>query len=214
MKHGERSVAAFLDVVGSEAPAPGGGSVAALAGALAASLCAMACRLTLSRKKHAQVWPEIRGLLEQAEGHLAELRCLVDEDSEAYQGVMAARKLPHETAPESEARADAVRLATLMAAGVPLRTLQAVAELAAVAERLAVSGNPACITDTGTAAAMLRAAARSAAYNVCINLPDVADAGERDRLAGVVRAALDAVEAITGRVERAVLAHLEAGGAT
>jgi methenyltetrahydrofolate cyclohydrolase len=200
----ERSVEVFLGELATESPAPGGGSAAALGGAMAAALCCMACRLTLARERFEPAWPEMRAVLERAEPLGARLRALVDEDCAAYDAVVAARRLPKGSDPERQARQRAVQEAAVRAARVPLETLETVAGLAAAVRRAAASANPACITDVGSAAAMIRAAALSAAYNVRVNLPDIADAGLRDGLSAAAAAAAAAVEENIPAVERAV----------
>jgi methenyltetrahydrofolate cyclohydrolase len=201
----ERTVDGFLAELGSASPAPGGGSCAALAGALAASLAAMACRLTLGRKRFEPAWPLMRECLAEAESLGARLRGLVDEDSDAYNAVVAARRMPGEPAGEAARRDLAVREATERSARVPLETLETAARLAAVVRRVAEASNPSCATDVGSAAALLRAAAASAAYNVRVNLPDIGDQGLRRDLADAARASSavveEAVTAVTARVD-------------
>src|SRR5574341_1801926 len=124
------SLDGWIDQVASVDPAPGGGSVAALAGALAAALVAMVGRLTSSRKAYAAVAEEFRGVTEEAERLRLELRRLVDEDAEAYQGVMAAYKLPKGIEAEANTRKAAINEALLAAAEVPLRTARAAARMA------------------------------------------------------------------------------------
>jgi formiminotetrahydrofolate cyclodeaminase len=209
MKLVERSVEGFLEELGSDSPAPGGGSAAALAGAMAASLCSMVCRLTLGRKKLEESWPEMRETLREAEESAGRLRRLVDEDSDAYNGVVAARRLPKETAGEIDARRIAVEEATLCSARVPLETLEALALLAPLLERAALRGNPACASDAATGAALLRAAASSAACNVRANLRDIGDGPLRAELAAATSAAIVSIEQSVGGVERAAEERLK-----
>jgi methenyltetrahydrofolate cyclohydrolase len=204
----ERTVEVFLGELAAESPAPGGGSAAALAGAMAASLCCMACRLTLARKRFEPAWPVMRKELEMAESIGARLRALIDEDSAAYNGVVAARRLPRGSDPERQARGRAVQEAAICAARIPLETLEAVAGLAEVLGRVVAGANPACITDAGSAAAMIRAAALSAAYNVRVNLPDIADGALMAGLSAAATAALAAVEENVTAIERAVQTEL------
>jgi methenyltetrahydrofolate cyclohydrolase len=204
----ERTVEDFLGELAAASPAPGGGSAAALAGAMAASLCCMACRLTLARARYEAAWPEMRKGLEKAESLGARLRALIDEDSAAYNGVVAARKLPQGSDPERRVRAGAIQEATVSAARVPLETLETTAILASVLGRVVAGANPSCITDAGSAAALIRAAALSAAYNVRVNLPDIADGALRAGLSAAADAALAAVEESIPAVERAVRTEL------
>jgi formiminotetrahydrofolate cyclodeaminase len=200
-------VTRLLDELASAAPAPGGGSAAALAGAAAAALCAMACRLTLGREAHRAAWPDAEAGLARAETLGAALRGLVDEDSRAYREVAAALGLPRGTAGEKDRRRASLAAATLEAARVPLRTLEAASDCAGLAALIVEKGNPSCATDAGTAAALARAAARGAAYNVRVNLPGIADAAERERLAARTRVLLARAEAGAGRADRALAAR-------
>ncbi|MGA2974437.1 MAG: cyclodeaminase/cyclohydrolase family protein [Spirochaetia bacterium] len=194
MKLIERSVESLLGELASVSPAPGGGSAAALAGAMAASLCCMVCRVTLGKKSLADSWPEMKEALENAELLGARLRRLVDEDADAFTAVVAARKLPQEDAQD----------AIVHSARVPLETLETLARLAGIVERVARKGNPSCVTDAGSAGAMVRAGALSAAYNVRVNLPDISDESLRRSIAAGALAALAAVEEAAGGVEHAL----------
>jgi formiminotetrahydrofolate cyclodeaminase len=196
MKLVEMSVEGFLSELGSDSPAPGGGSAAALAGATAAALCVMVCRLTLGREKYRSVWAELEEARAGAERLGARLRALVDEDAEAFLAVGAARKLPRETESDRAVRERAVQAAVLRSASVPLETLQSIALLAGPAVTAVERGNPGCVTDAGSAALMIRAGALGAAWNVRVNLPLLKALAERQRLQAAVSKALsEAVEA-------------------
>jgi glutamate formiminotransferase/formiminotetrahydrofolate cyclodeaminase len=200
----QMSVEGFLDELASDSPAPGGGSVAALAGAAAAALCAMVARLTLGREKLRAAWPAMERLLAEADGLGARLRRLVDEDTEAYATVVAARRMPRATEAERSTRGTAIAEAALRSARVPLETLAALQSLSGLAAIALEQGNPACLTDAGSAAALVRAAAAAASWNVRVNLPDIVDPEERSRLAGQAAVTLSAIEAETGELEKAV----------
>jgi formiminotetrahydrofolate cyclodeaminase len=195
-------------VLGAEAPVPGGGSVAALAGACAAALCEMVCRLTLSNAKLGEAWPAMQEIKVEAVRLRMRLQDLVDEDADAYAGVIAARHLPKDTLDEQAARKAAVQAALLYSARVPLRTLESIGGLAELVERTAELGNPSCITDAGSAAALVRAGANASAWNVRINLASIADIPLRDSLAescaGVLARALESA----ARAESLVESHL------
>lgn len=170
---------AFLDAVASEAPTPGGGSVAALAGALAAALAAMVARLTQGRKRYADVQGQAEAIVEQAERLRASLTAAIAQDAAAYNGVVAACRLPKGTAEEEAARQAAIEAATVHAAEVPLATArQAVEALELVCEAARI-GNVNAITDAGTAAYMAQAAFEGAAFNVRINAGQVQDTAKR-----------------------------------
>jgi formiminotetrahydrofolate cyclodeaminase len=183
MKLMDKTVRGFIAELGAEAPVPGGGSVAALAGACAAALCEMVCRLTLSNARLAETWPAMQEVRVEAVRLRMRLQDLVDEDADAYAGVVAARRLPKGTPGEQAERKAAVQAALLHSARVPLRTLESIGDLSEIVERTAELGNPSGITDAGSAAALVRAGANASAWNVRINLASIVDIPLRDSLA-------------------------------
>ncbi len=205
------TVKAFLDELASASPAPGGGSTAAMAGALASALCGMVARLTLGREKLRDRWPAMEAVAAEADRLRARFLGLVDEDAEAYLSTVAARKLPRGTDDERSARERAVAVAVLRSARAPLETLLLAGETAELAALALAQGNPSCATDAGSAAQAARLAAEAAAYNVRINLPGVPDPSERARLARETEAALAAVRIGTDRIAGAVESRLSAG---
>ena len=114
----------FLDELASATPAPGGGSVAALAGALGAALTSMVCNLTIGKKKYAGVEQEMKKILVESEKLRATFTALVDRDTEAFNKVMEAFGLPKETEPQKALRAAAIREATKEATLVPLEVMR------------------------------------------------------------------------------------------
>lgn len=205
------SVKAFLDELASASPAPGGGSTAALAGALASALCGMVARLTLGREKLRDCWPAMEAVAADADRLRGRFLGLIDEDAEAYLAVVAARKLPKGTDDERAARERAAAVAVLRSARAPLETLLLAGETAGLAARALEQGNPACVSDAGSAAQAARLAAEAAAYNVRINLPDIEDPSERARLAHETNAALTAVRIGTDRIAGVVESRLVPG---
>jgi glutamate formiminotransferase/formiminotetrahydrofolate cyclodeaminase len=164
------SLDGWIDELASGAPTPGGGSAAALAGALAAALVAMVGRLTTSRKAYAPVAEEFAAMTGEADRLRAVFRELVDRDAEAYEGVMKAYKLPKDTEEEKHRRRQAIDHALLDAAAVPLETARAAAALLALARRAAEAGNKNAVCDAGVAALLAEGALRGAVYNVEINV--------------------------------------------
>jgi glutamate formiminotransferase/formiminotetrahydrofolate cyclodeaminase len=170
----------FLDAVAAETPAPGGGSVAALAGALAAALAAMVGRLTLGKPKYAGVEAEMETLVAEAEWLRQSLTARIAGDSAAFEAVMAAYRLPrafispHDGgerggAEQKAARRAAIQAALAQAAEVPLATARETVAALELARTATQAGNVNCITDAGTAAHMARAAVAGAALNVRVN---------------------------------------------
>jgi glutamate formiminotransferase/formiminotetrahydrofolate cyclodeaminase len=172
----------FLDEVASGKPTPGGGSVAAYAGALAAGLVSMVARLTRGKKGYSGVEKEMDQILIEAEELRTALRKAVDQDTDAFNLVMAAYRIPK----EQSDREERIQTATLHAAEVPLevarKTLR-VAELALIAVE---SGNKNAITDAGAGAALADAALLSAGYNVRINLNSITDSKMKKSLISAI----------------------------
>ena len=171
----------WMDSVASASPSPGGGTASAVAGAVAAALAAMVGRLTAGRKKYAAVDGEFRALVERAEALRLRLMRLGEEDAAAYDAVSAAYGVPKT---EEARRTAAIQAALIEATRVPLETLRAAREVAALAARAAEAGNRNAASDAGVGALLAEAAARGAAYNVRINV-----AGMPDRAAGAPFAA-------------------------
>lgn len=196
------SLDGFLGEVAGASPSPGGGTVAAVAGAMGAALAAMVARLTVGRKKYAEVEAEFRALRESAEQLRVELRRLGDADAAAYDAVSRAYAVPKE---QLDRRRQAIQEALLGAIAVPLDTLRAARAVAGLAARAAEAGNRNAVSDAGVAALLAGAAARGAAYNVRINivtLPDpTAGAGAATETAKLLAAALADVDRATAAVE-------------
>lgn len=171
----EQSLQTFLDQVASAEPAPGGGSVAALSGALGASLVAMVCRLTIGKKGYESVSVEMQTILPRAQALQRELTDLMQADTEAYARVMDAYKLPKTTEAEKAARTRAIQVALQHASTVPLRAAELCAQTLELARLVADKGNKNATSDGGVGALMAHAGLRGAAFNVLINLASITD---------------------------------------
>lgn len=172
----ELRVYEFLQEVAGPEAAPGGGTAAALAGAQGAALISMVCRLTLGRKKYAEAAAEMAAALERTETLRQELIELMDRDASAYDGVMAAYKLPKETPQEQAARQAAIQQGLQQAARVPLETLAACVETLELAPAVLARGNPNVISDGGAGVLSAHAGMMAALLNVVINLNAITDA--------------------------------------
>ncbi|TAK66780.1 MAG: methenyltetrahydrofolate cyclohydrolase [Bacteroidetes bacterium] len=171
----EQTLNSFLDELASSSPAPGGGSVAALSGALGAALTAMVCNLTIGKKKYAEVEGEMRDILEKAEDLRSHFTVLIDKDTEAFNKVMEAYSLPKETEQQKALRSVAIQGTMKEAALVPLEVMKHVIDALALASIVAEKGNASSASDAGVSAIMLHAACESAALNVSINLASISD---------------------------------------
>jgi glutamate formiminotransferase/formiminotetrahydrofolate cyclodeaminase len=177
---GGHTVSAFLASIASSAPTPGGGSVAAHAGALAAALVQMVAGLTIGKKKYATVEPEMKELQLRAASLANRLVMLVERDADAYGAVSAAHRLPQTNEAEKAVRTATIRAALLEAAEVPLESARACAMVAELALAVAQRGNQNAVTDAGVAALLAESACKSAVYNVRVNIASLEDrsAGE------------------------------------
>lgn len=171
----EKPVITFLDELASSAPAPGGGSVAALSGALGAALISMVCNLTVGKEKYADVQEEIKALLAQSEALRKELVGLLEADVEVYTEVSKAMKMPRTTEEEKAARTAAMQKALKDATGVPMRVAEACVKVMDLCRPTAEKGNVNAVSDVGVAVVMAEAGLRSAALNVLINLGAIKD---------------------------------------
>ena len=168
-------IGGFLSELASDSPAPGGGSVAALAGSLGASLSSMVCNLTIGKEKYADVQLEIKDTLKKSEQLRKELIKLIDEDTEAFNDVMKAFKMPKETEEQKEKRKQAIQKGYKTAAKVPLETAKVCEKILDIAMVVAKKGNKNSITDAAVSALMAQAGVKSAILNVKINLGSIKD---------------------------------------
>lgn len=166
----------FVDEVSSESPAPGGGSVAALAGSLAAGLAAMVANLTVGKRGYDAAWAELAAVAERGQALKDRLLRAVDEDTEAFNAAMAAMRMPKGTPEEQAARDAALEAGYQQAARVPLATAGLCLEAIDLAGLVAAKGNRNSASDAGVAALMGRAGVEGAVLNVLINLGSVKDA--------------------------------------
>jgi formiminotetrahydrofolate cyclodeaminase len=171
----DKPVSNFLDELASNAPAPGGGSVAALSGALGAALVSMVCNLTLNKKGYEEVQDDIRDLLAQSEALRKELSDLLEADVAAYTGYSKAAKMPRETDEEKTERSKSMLAALKVATDVPLSIAEAAVKVMDLCMPAAEKGNKWAVSDAGVAVLMAEAALRSAALNVLINLGTLKD---------------------------------------
>lgn len=159
----------FAEETASESPAPGGGSIAAYMGALGAALSTMVANLSAHKPGWDDRWKEFSDYAERGHALMTKLLALVDEDTAAFNKIMAVFSMPRSTPEEKAARAEALEAATLYATEVPLRTMEASYDVFDYAEAMAREGNPASVSDAAVGALAARAAVVGALLNVRIN---------------------------------------------
>jgi len=169
------SITDFLEKTASGAPVPGGGSVAALSAAAAAALTEMVANLTIGKGGFESVEAEMKEIASIAKDYRKKLAADIDRDSDAFEAVMAAFRLPKNTEEEKNKRKHAIQEALKTAALVPLEVAKSAYEIMDLAEKAVKEGNKNAITDATVAAMMARTAVLSALYNVRINLNSIED---------------------------------------
>jgi len=170
-----KTVQQFLDETASHSPAPGGGSVSALAAALGAALTSMVCRLTTGKKKYTGVQREMEEVLKKSEDCRLRFSAMINEDTEAFNKVMAAFALPKDSDDQKSKRDTAIQEATKAATLVPLKLMELCEEALPLAKIVAERGNVNSISDAGVAALILKAGCEGAYLNVRINLASLTD---------------------------------------
>jgi glutamate formiminotransferase/formiminotetrahydrofolate cyclodeaminase len=190
----DMSLSGFVDETSTSSPAPGGGSVAALCGALASALCCMVGQLTVSKKGYESVSENMKKLCEEAQEHKDYLLRAVDDDTAAFNRIMAALRMPKKTTEQKAERKKAIEAATRQAIDVPLRVLRRVHQAMPLVEQTARQGNQNSLSDSGVAASCSRAAAEGAWYNVSINLAGIEDRAFAERTGAEAQKLLDEVK--------------------
>ena len=168
-------VSEFAASLASDAPAPGGGSASAAAGAFGASLLEMVVRLTLGKEKYRASWGDLEPLADRLHEARVRLLELVDEDTKAFDAVVSSRRLPKESEADKAARQRAIDAANVLATTVPMQTAFFALESLKAAPLVLEKGNPNAASDAWVAALLLQGAALGALANVRINLPGVSD---------------------------------------
>lgn len=161
------TVSKFVEEVASDKPAPGGGSVSALGGALGAALAVLVGKATIGKEKFAEVQNEMDSVVSRGTELYESLNKLVDEDTEAFNQILQAYRMPRD---EPEVRAKAIQDAVIRAAEVPLQTAKLSFEALDLILTVAEKGNKNAITDAGVAALFAESAVRGALFNVKINM--------------------------------------------
>jgi methenyltetrahydrofolate cyclohydrolase len=171
----QRPLATFLDDLASGAPTPGGGSAAAVIGAMGAALISMVCNVTLGKKGQEALAPAMQSALDESERLRARLTSMVADDVAAFDGLMAAYRLPKGSEQEKSHRAEVIQTTLRAATETPLACARACAEVVALSRRAAEQGFSGVVSDAGVGVLAANCALRSAALNVYINAPSLKD---------------------------------------
>ena len=201
----DMTCAGFAEETASESPAPGGGSISAYMGALAAALGTMVANLSSHKAGWDERWEYFSDWAENGMAVMNELLALVDEDTAAFNKIMDVFGMPKGTAEEKEARAAAMEAATLYATQVPLRTMKAAYRAFDVVRAMAEEGNPNSVSDAGVGALAARSAVMGACLNVKINAAGLKDRAVAEALVNEA----NEIQALAQQAEREILAIVE-----
>ncbi len=171
----EKSIRQFADELASASPVPGGGSTAALAGALGAGLVSMVCNLTIGKEKFRDAEPKMKEVLGETEALRHHMLDLLEADTQVYSKVIAAYRLPRATPEEKQARSQAIQTALRAAADVPLELARLSSQVVQLALPAGELGNPSAISDAAVGALLAASAFEGGALNVETNLGSITD---------------------------------------
>lgn len=208
MKLIDMRVAEYLDILASDAPAPGGGSAAALCGAQGAGLAAMVIGQTISKKRFEAEWPLCERIIPEVKELFGKLTAQVDRDTDAYNLVAAAYKLPRETDDEKAIRRGKIAEATLVATEVPFETLALSVSALELAHALLGHYNTNCASDLGLCALNLYACAHGAWLNVLINLGGVKDEAKAEQFAAEGKKLIEKADLLAAEIQKTVEADI------
>ncbi|MBN2226245.1 MAG: glutamate formimidoyltransferase [candidate division Zixibacteria bacterium] len=198
----------FYEAVAAKSPTPGGGSVAASAGALGAALNSMVCRLTVMKKKYKDVAEELTALRDDSEQLRYILQDLIKRDGEAFDALMSAMKMPKDFDEEKEKRAKAIFEATRGAALVPLETAETALKVLEQSKIVAAKGNVNSVSDAGVSALMAKAAIDGALYNVRINISGFEDQAFVDEMKAKIKPIQERSDALAAEIRQIVESKL------
>ncbi len=201
----DKTIQWFLDQLASKASTPGGGSAAAIMGAMGAALVSMVCNLTIGKEKYASVEGEMKEILSRAETLREQMTDMIRQDVAVFDQVMGAYGMPKDAEEQKIARSEAIQRALKAAADVPLACARTCVEVMSLSRVTAEKGNLNVVSDAGVAAVAAYAALRSAALNVYINIGNIRDqsfaAGRRAELERLLQGADSEAEAIYSLVK-------------
>ena len=195
------SLGNFTELVAAGTPAPGGGSVAAYCGVLAASLGQMVCNLTIGKQKYAEAEPRLRAIRSELERLGARLRELIAEDAASFEAVLRAYRLPKDSYEQKAERAAQIQIAVQAAVDVPVETAQRGFDVLKLLGELTDIGNPNALSDVAVGARLAQVAIRGASYNVAVNLDSISDRVAADTTREQMNSMIDQAKTIAEQVE-------------
>lgn len=203
------SIGTFADLVAEGTPTPGGGSVAAYSGVLAASLGRMMCSLTLGKARYVEVEPRVKEIKADLERLSGRLRQLIGEDAASFEGVLAAYREPKETAEQKADRKRQIDIATRGAVDVPLQTARTVLEVLKLLAELAKIGNPNALPDVTVGSRLAETAVKGAYYNIGMNLKTLADRAAAGIIERQTTELIIETERLAAEIESIMLKQME-----
>jgi formiminotetrahydrofolate cyclodeaminase len=197
----DEALGSFAELVAAGTPTPGGGSVAAHCGMMAAALGRMVCNLTIGKPKFANREPRLREIRQELEGLGERLRELIAEDAASFEAVLSAYRLPKETDEQKAARTESIQAGIRGAVSVPLETAERSLEVLKLLRELADSGNPSAISDVAVGSQLAQAAIKGASYNVAANLGTMTDRDEAREADQRMKALIEDAHVLAAEVE-------------
>jgi len=204
----DMKVTAFCDLLSTDAPAPGGGSVAALCAAMSGALSAMVSNLTIDKKGYEKVQADARRLAPMGQSIKERAIHCIDVDTDAFYAMMDAMKLPKKTEEEIAIRAEQIEKCTQGAINAPLETLRLSYEALLLAKEVAAIGNINALSDAGVAALTALAAAKAACYNILINLAGITNEDYRSNTLSDAKGMIAKCNALADEIEQDVSSRL------
>lgn len=201
----DKTVKEFIYETSSESPAPGGGSIAALSAASSAALIEMVANLTIGKKGYEDVREEMENVRDKASCYKEKFVSYIDEDSDSFNKIMAAFKMPKDTEKEKEERKREIQAAYKEAAEVPLNVGKNAFQLLELAEKVITRGNHNAVTDGAVAAMSARTAVYSAFYNVKINLGSIKD----EEFVKHAKEEMELIESKLDNIEKSILSRIK-----
>lgn len=203
------TLGSFAELVGAGTPTPGGGSVAAYCGVLAAALGRLMCNITVGKSKYAAVQDEIGEANAELKRLEDQFRRLIGEDAASFDAVLAAYRLPRDSDEQKVERSRRIEEALHLAATVPLETAKAAGETLVLLERLAGIGNTNALPDLTVGAKLAETTIRGAYYNIMVNLNTISDREFSKRLENEIEMLSAEASARAGRIESSFLSSLK-----